>query len=318
MHPALSVIVFTTSSGVGYGLLCWLGLYAAANSLPRNPIFAAVAMAIVLGTVSAGLLASTFHLGRPERAWRAFSQWRTSWLSREGIAAVVTYIPALIFGVGWVFLGGIGGVWAISGLVSAGCAILTVICTAYIYRSLRPIPNWHNHWVVPNYVALSQMTGALFLTMLANLFGYSLAGIYLITLASIAAALICKLAYWRYIDSAVAGSTPGTATGLGAFGKIRLFEAPHTSENYLMKEMGFRVARKHAQKLRAVAVVFSFVLPFLLTAMACAAGGFIAVACSVFAAALAMVGVLTERWLFFAEAKHAVTLYYGREFGAAH
>jgi DMSO reductase anchor subunit len=98
---------------------------------------------------------------------------------------------------------------------------------------------------------------------------------------------------------------------------VRLFEAPHTSENYLLKEMGFRIARKHAQKLRAISIALAFVLPFALTVAAYAATGVPAAVCSLIAAATALVGVLTERWLFFAEAKHTVTLYYGRSLGAS-
>jgi ferredoxin len=94
MHPAYSVIFFTTASGAGYGLWFWLGLRIAAEGLP-DPAWPGVATLVLGGVlVSLGLLSSTFHLGHPERAWRAFSQWRSSWLSREGVAAVATYLPA--------------------------------------------------------------------------------------------------------------------------------------------------------------------------------------------------------------------------------
>ena len=317
MHPALSVIVFTTLSGAGYGLVCWVGVYAAAGLLPADRILGAVAMMLALGAVTVGLLSSTLHLGHPERAWRAFSQWRSSWLSREGVASVVTYVPILVFGAGWVLLGRTSGMWGWFGLASAVCAIVTVVCTAYIYRSLKPIPRWYNHWVVPNYLALSAMTGALLLTMLADVFGYRLPGAHMLALTAIAVALLCKLGYWHFIDNASEMSTPESATGLGSLGKVRLFEAPHTSENYLLKEMGFRIARKHAQKLRAISIALAFVLPFALTVAAYAATGVPAAVCSLIAAATALVGVLTERWLFFAEAKHTVTLYYGRSLGAS-
>ena len=38
---------------------------------------------IAYALASGGLIASTFHLGHPERAIKAFTQWRSSWLSRE-------------------------------------------------------------------------------------------------------------------------------------------------------------------------------------------------------------------------------------------
>src|ERR1041384_8331906 len=103
MHPAYSVILFTTASGAGYGLLIGLAIAVALNAVPRAALLGFSGLGIALALITAGLLSSTFHLGRPERAWRAFSQWKTSWLSREGIAALFTYIPAAVLGLGWVF-----------------------------------------------------------------------------------------------------------------------------------------------------------------------------------------------------------------------
>src|SRR5579863_2444027 len=105
MHPSGSVIWFTTLSGAGYGLLFLLGLLAGTPLLPDSRWFACAALAVGLGLVTAGLVSSTLHLGHPERAWRAFSQWRSSWLSREGVAAVASYAPTLVFALGWVFFG---------------------------------------------------------------------------------------------------------------------------------------------------------------------------------------------------------------------
>ena len=101
MHPAYSVILFTTASGAGYGLLALLGLVGISHGEASSLAFGLTAMVIALGLITVGLLSSTFHLGHPERAWRAFSQWRSSWLSREGVAAVLTYVPALLFGLVW-------------------------------------------------------------------------------------------------------------------------------------------------------------------------------------------------------------------------
>jgi len=102
MHPAFSVIFFTTASGAGYGLLALLGVSAASGLLPSDRWLGAVALGLALALVTAGLLSSTAHLGRPERAWRAFSQWRSSWLSREGVMSIITFVPALVFAYGWV------------------------------------------------------------------------------------------------------------------------------------------------------------------------------------------------------------------------
>jgi DMSO reductase anchor subunit len=311
MHPALSVILFTTLSGAGYGLLALVGVMAPLGALPTDRVFGLAALVLALGAITIGLLASMLHLGRPERAIRAFSQWRTSWLSREGVASVATYLPAGLFGIGWVFYESTGGIAALCGLLAALGAVLTVFCTAMIYRSLKPIQRWHNRWVVPNYLALALMTGLLWLALLLQVFGRPNRLVAVMTLLSLALAAALKLTYWRFIDRSAGVSTAGTATGLGGLGAVRLFEAPHTSENYLQKEMGFVIARKHAAKLRRLALLAAFALPFLLTLGALLVPGPAALVAAAVAASLAMLGVVIERWLFFAEAKHTVTLYYG-------
>ena len=88
-------------------------------------------------------------------------------------------------------------------------------------------------------------------------------------------------------------------------------EAPHTEENYLLKEMGFKVARKHAAKLRRLAMDFGFLLPIILTVLATLTGDVAGCLLLGASTALCLLGCLTERWLFFAEARHTVTLYYG-------
>jgi sulfite dehydrogenase (quinone) subunit SoeC len=308
VHPSFSVIFFTASSGAGYGLLALLGVLVPLGIVPQDTLFAVVALGLALGAITAGLVSSTFHLGHPERAMRAFSQWRSSWLSREGVASVATYVPAGLFAIAWVFFGAVSG---ILGILAALGAVATVICTAMIYRSLKPIQRWHNSWVMPNYLALALMTGALWLAWLLRLFGAGIASVDWLAILAIVLAAALKLGYWRFIDTTSSASTAESATGLGALGKVRLFEAPHTSENYLLKEMGFQIARKHAAKLRRIAFLLAFAIPFLLSLVPLLAGGWPAMFATLIAAPLATLGVLVERWLFFAEAKHAVTLYYG-------
>ncbi|MBS0520740.1 MAG: dimethyl sulfoxide reductase anchor subunit [Proteobacteria bacterium] len=307
MHPSLSVIFFTTLSGAGYGLLALTGILAPLGAVPQDRRFGLAALAVALALIAAGLLSSLFHLGRPERAWRAFSQWRSSWLSREGVAAVITFVPALAFAGVWIFGGAVS---AILGFLAAAGAITTVVCTGMIYRSLKPIPRWHNRWVVPNYVALAGMTGSAWLLLLARLDQVQPL-LPLLALAATAAAAILKAAYWRSIDAPAPSPTAGSATGLGRLGTVRLFEAPHTSDNYLLKEMGFRIARKHAAKLRRIVLISGFVAPALLFCIALVTSGALAALPALVAAALMMLGVFVERWLFFAEAQHVVTLYYG-------
>jgi DMSO reductase anchor subunit len=308
MHPAFSVILFTTISGAGYGLLFLIGLLSGTSMLPDSRWFGFAGLGLSLGLASLGLLASTFHLGRPERAWRAFSQWRTSWLSREGVLSVAVFLPAGVLGIAWLFF---GHVIAWAGWLSAVLAAITIYCTAMIYASLKPIPRWHNGWVPLNYLLLGLMTGALLLQALLDLFAASAPALAWFAIATIVAGVAAKLGYWRHIDHARAVATAESATGLGAWGNVRLLEAPHSEENYLMKEMGYRIARKHARKLRGIAIALAFAGPLVLTLLTLLSPATLATVAALLAAALALTGVLIERWLFFAEAKHSVTLYYG-------
>lgn len=311
MHPAYSIILFTTASGLGYGLLAMLGLYAAFGLAPETRWFGGVGLGLALGLITVGLMSSTFHLGHPGRAWRAVTQWRSSWLSREGVMAIVTYAPAAVLAFGWVFEGNLGDLYALCGLLAAAGAAITVYCTAMIYASLKAVPRWRNGWTPPVYLLLAAMTGALWFDALLRLFGAARIDAAAIAILAIALAWTAKRAYWISIDRADPVATAGSATGLGGTGAVRLLESPHSSANYLLQEMGYTVARKHARKLRRMTVVLAFGLPFAL-----ALGGLFlapapAAAVSVLAALSSATGVVIERWLFFAEARHVVMLYYG-------
>src|SRR5262245_29816637 len=143
MHPAYSVILFTTASGAGYGLLTWLALARLLAVLPAQPSFGVAAFGLAFLLITAGLLSSTAHLGRPERAWRAFSQWRTSWLSREGVLALVTYVPAGLLALGWIVFDSRSQVLVLLALLTMAAALLTLFTTGMIYASLRTIRQWH-------------------------------------------------------------------------------------------------------------------------------------------------------------------------------
>ncbi|HRD78257.1 MAG TPA: dimethyl sulfoxide reductase anchor subunit, partial [Hyphomicrobiaceae bacterium] len=195
MHPAYSVIAFTTASGAGYGLLVWLAVWGTFADLPQGWRAALVASGLALGLVSAGLLSSTAHLGRPERAWRAFSQWRTSWLSREGVAAIVTFVPAGLFALKWLIDGRIGSTTAAIGIAMGLCALVTIWCTGMIYASLTTIRAWHQPIVAPLYVVLGLGSGALLLNLILASFGRSS---YAVSGLAIAALLLGRRAYgWR-------------------------------------------------------------------------------------------------------------------------
>jgi len=311
MHPAFSVIFFTTVSGAGYGLLALISLLATFDRLPPDRWFGVAGLGLALAAITAGLLSSTFHLGHPERAWRALSQWRSSWLSREGLLACITFVPAGLFALGWVLFGTHDGIWAAFGIATFLLSLATIACTAMIYASLKPIPCWSNGWTLPVYLTLGLMTAALWLNALALAFRLGGPLQAWIALGLIVLALATKLGYWRHIDRAPPRSTAETATGLGSLGKVRLLEAPHSGENYLLREMGFRIARKHAIKLRRIAMLLAFLLPLSSTLLLFVLSPAMSIALAFLAAISAMAGVFVERWLFFAQARHAVTLYYG-------
>lgn len=312
MHPAVSIIFFTTASGAGYGLLALMGLFGAVGLLPADRWVGAVGLVLALGLVTAGLLSSTFHLGHPERAWRALSQWKTSWLSREGVLAILTYLPAALLFIGWVFLENLAHIYAIAGVLAAILAGVTVYCTAMIYASLKPIRQWHSPLTAPNYLLLALLTGAVALNTVTHLFKAEHSAFAWIMLVSAAAAWIAKVLYWRAIDSETPASTRETATGLGHLGSVRPLEPPHTSPNYLQKEMVFRVARDHAKRLRRLVQLLTFGVPLIAALLMLIIGGnAIGLMLSICALLSAGIGVLFERWLFFAEAEHTVGLYYG-------
>lgn len=313
MHPAYSVIFFTTASGAGYGLLALMGVFGATGLLPADRWFGLTGLAIALGLITAGLLSSTFHLGRPERAWRAYSQWRSSWLSREGILATATYLPAGLYAIGWMFMEKTTGPWGFLGVLSALMAAWTVYCTAMIYATLRPIHAWCNQWTMPNYLAMALLTGALLLNALTTIFGVANPQIALMLVVALFLAFFLKRKYWRFIDTTRGPTSPESATGLGGLGKVRLLDAPNTQANFVQKEMGYRIARKHVAKLRRLTFIGLFVVPLVLSMAAVEGSQGLAVLCTVLAVLSAAVGVAAERWLFFAEAEHSVAHYYGAE-----
>jgi DMSO reductase anchor subunit len=314
MHPAYSVIVFTCASGAGYGLLAWLGLDALWHG--RRPTSAnGIAFVLAFALVTVGLLSSTAHLGRPERAWRAFSQWRTSWLSREGVLALATYAAgALVVAHG--FLGPPDDVVTprVLGLATAVAALATVWSTGMIYASLKTIRAWHHPLVAPLYVLLALATGRLSMNAVAAaLEGPLRVGTIWATLLLLLAGWIAKSIYWNDLDEAPRTHTIGDATGLGRFGQVRVLEPPHTQANFVMREMGYDIARKHALRLRQIASLLLFVVPVICCVAMLAVGATPGLLLSIVAVAAAAAGVGVERWLFFAEARHVAMLYYGRD-----
>jgi len=157
------------------------------------------------------------------------------------------------------------------------------------------------------------MAGLLLLDLIVRFWMARPVGTTVLALLAIAAAWRLKEAYWRFIDTVSAPSTVASATGLGRRGRVRMLEPPHTQDNYLLQEMGYRIARKHRVRLRAIVRITGFVLPAIGTGVALIAPVGVGLIAAVAAVVSAALGMVIERWLFFAEAKHTVTLYYGAE-----
>ena len=311
MNPAFSVLIFTTLSGAGFGLWAWLGLRIAFGGAPVEFQGLGWILLLVYAGVAAavGLLASFWHLGKPLRAWRAFSQWRTSWLSREGVLAVACFIPAAVL-LMFLVQGTSSSIAPMTRIVAgllAATSLATVACTAMIYASLKPIPAWRHRLVVPGYILFALLTGGLPMLLSASPGAQGLDGALPWLLAAIALVLlVLKLAYWRDIDRAHLPQSRGDAIGLPAR-KATVFERPHTEANYITREMAFAVARQHARALRIASVLLFAGLPLLCLFAPGQGSPSWAVPVAI---GSALLGAFAERWLFFAQARHLVTLYY--------
>lgn len=293
MNPAPSIILFSVLSGMGFGLLAFLGAGFGVSS----GWTAFFHWGLGYGLAVAGLAAATFHLGSPQRALKAFSQWRTSWLSREAWASVATLLllaPVALsdwLGLGWPRMTGYLG--------AVGCFV-TVFTTAMIYAQLKTIPRWNN-WTVPVMFLAFELTGG---AILSGHQAAALAGCLVLAFGITAHLQKGNLAFVR------AGQTLGKATGLDRIGAASVFEQPHTSPNYLMREMIYVVGRKYTVLMRRVALLCAVFLPLLLL--------FVLPLHPVTFAAVAtvhLIGALASRWLFFAEAEHVVGLFYGQRAG---
>jgi DMSO reductase anchor subunit len=290
MHPAPSVIVFTTLSGAGFGLLAFLAL----GFLPVYGVPAFLIWGLGYGLAVIGLLASAFHLGNPQRAMRAFTQWRTSWLSREGWAAVGALLLLAPVALAAIFGGALPHVF---GLVGALLCLATVMATSMIYTQLKTVPRW-NFWATPALFFTFAATGGAIMT------GQTLLGAILCVSLALLMIAAFKLGDRRFGE---VGASMGSATGLGSIGTVRVLAQPHTGPNYLMKEMIHVVGRKHATTLRRIAITLAAVLPGLMLLFMPPHPFILGVV-----AAIHLMGAFAARWLFFAEAEHVVGLYYGQ------
>ena len=302
MKPALSVIFFTVSSGAGLGLLVWLLIASLMADHIRMDGATFYKGALIAGLfITLGLVSSTLHLANRKNAIYSLTRIKTSWLSREGLLALVLYplaalhLAALHFG--WPQITPIT-LWL---LIADAIAIL--YCTGMIYGCLRTVPRW-NTWMTPaKYVLFGLMSGAVLLPAVLSLrpAGVGPVGKPMVAIVLLALGLALYLGY--VLKHPRVQHAINDALGFKQ-GRVRLLDVGHSHGTFLTHEFGFAVAREKARMLRWAAILCGFMLPMLL----CYFTQWFWLASFVCVA-----GLLVERWLFFAEAEHVVRLYHGQQ-----
>jgi DMSO reductase anchor subunit len=309
MHPALSVLLLTTLIGAAQGLVLALGgvelaVRAQGSALPTAFLLGGVLVALLLS--GAGLVASFFHLGHPERAWRAIAGWRTSWLSREVIVLPAFMGVTALYGLArW-----LGHDAALALLLLAGLlALLLYVCTGMIYAAVKAIREWASPYTVPNFLLMGLSSG---LTLAAALAAFTapdwVGALGRLALAATLLATVLRLAAQTRNQRLAPKSTLQTAIGVrhprivqkaqGAMGgSFQTREFAHGQPPSVLRQRAFR------------AVVAGGLVPALIL-LPLALGG-PALPWVLAAAVLAQLwGLVSERWLFFAQARHPQSLYH--------
>lgn len=316
MNPAFSVVFLTTLSGAAQGLLIALvGVDVAAHlglvtNVPQALYVTGAAVSVVLGGL--GLIASFFHLGHPERAWRAIAMWRTSWLSRECLCLPAFLACAFLYGVAHWF----GASWSLAiGLLGVLASAALFVCTAMIYACLRFLQEWATPLTLVNFALLGCASGFTLATALTAWFAPALtAGLAVcacvLTLAGCASRSASLVRNARLRPK----STVQSATGIHN-PKLVQVSRGFTAGAFNLREFFHGKSKRTLRGIKWGFLVTAFAVPVVLIALALGVGpqpigvalGLLAAACLVQYA-----GLVAERWFFFAEARHPQNLYYAR------
>ena len=313
MKPDKAVIYFTVSSGTGYGIIISLLTLFFNNEININFNIKLLIASFSLFLIVSGLLASTIHLGHPERAWRALSQWKSSWLSREGVAAIITFFPLNLFFVFWLFTSQSKIIYFLL-ILSSLLSLITVFCTAKIYSSLKTIPAWNNPFVTLIYILNSLVLGSIFTFTILFFFNVKINILSNLIVVLSSTTLIMKLLYWYSIKK-LSSSNISTATGLGTKEKTSFFEGPHTGKNYLTSEMINKINNSKSFILRLSFCIFTYVTPayYFFQYKHLVVSDYIISFTLIIISIIALIGMFIERYLFFIESKHTVSLFYGNK-----
>jgi len=322
MHPAFSVIFLTTLIGVGQGLFLALytgQLYSVIKVLPvqDSPGFYGYGSLLALVFLAAGLVASFFHLGHPERAWRSAAKWKTSWLSREVIVLPAfmgtTFIYAMIHITGWnpvLFTLNEAFVVDLSllvGAINTALAFTLFICTAMIYACIKFLQEWATPLTVANYTLLGMASGFALSTAFAAFVDSDLIHFYagwaiILTVSSFftrSASLIrnTKIKYKSNLSSAIGiRHTNIKQKAQGSMGgSFNTREYFHGAKPVFFKS------------IKWIFLVLVFIVPILLLSGGLATNAFVLFT---LAFVVQYMGLIAERWFFFAQANHPQNLYY--------
>ncbi len=326
MHPAFSVIFLTTLIGAGQGMFMALvtgQVYSMANLLEAqdNVRFYAMGSLMALVLLGGGLVAAVFHLGKPSyfftRAWRGVTQWRTSWLSRELIALPAFMLLVFLYGLVH-YLGWTGPLFVIKGVIPVDAsliigtlgvimAVVLYVCTAMIYASLRFLQEWHSPLTVANFIFFGLASGFTLTAAFSAWSGVGLVGFY---------------GTWAVVFTIVAAITRG-------FSMLRNSRIKHKSDmrsalgirhpKITQCSMGFMGGSfntreyfhgKSPATLEAVRLFFLICVFALPVALLAASNAMQSEYLPILAFVVQYLGLLAERWYFFAEAKHPQNLYY--------
>jgi DMSO reductase anchor subunit len=311
MRPPFSVVFLTTLCGAAQGLLIALvamDLATAAGVLaaPPQAFFVAGATAsVVLGAL--GLLASFFHLGHPERAWRAIAMWRTSWLSRECLAVPAFLALTFLYGAAHA----LASPYALAlGIVAACAAVALFVCTAMIYACLRFLQEWASPFTMMNFVLLGCASGFTLATLVAAAY-YPPLVVLLGPWACILIAVGCmsRMASLARNARLHPKSTLQSATGIRA-DKVVQKSQGFTSSSFNMREFFHGKSPAALATVKTGFLMGAFIIPFILVMLASSQAAPIALLAAAFV--IQYLGLLAERWFFFAEARHPQNLYYQR------
>ena len=307
MNPAFSVVVFTTAAGAGQGLVVALAI-ALLTGVPMAPSFIRASLLVAILLLLIGLASSFLHLGRPLRAWRAAAMWRTSWLSRE-----VIVLPAFIALVAlwWLAAREPGSTPArlVLPLAAIVVAALLWYCTAMIYACLRFIEEWAQPLTVVNFVLLGLSSGSVVASALAALAGENRALALAAPLALVVTlvAWASRTAAWRRNAALRHRSTLQSATGIGS-ARLAQTSMGMSAGSFNTREFFHRASASALRRIKGIAIVLGFALPAVLIA-GVIVGALPELAC-VAALIVQAPGLIADRWLFFAQAKHPQNLYY--------